>query len=307
LTPPSFFEEQERIKKRRQEERRAERIKKRQGEWRIDHSEVVRNEREKLENSASNVGKSRKEYKERQRANAQLKRMMATEPPPFVDEPLESSDEEVSMFFQEPQQMLDIFSSLEQENFDLMQEEGAAKQALESVKKSCQIAIENTNKESEVLQASVDSLQRQAKVEEAAGVQHQNADLAVSGKEKMAGDQALLELQSKVQDVYYATGFQDVGAAAPSTLYMLSELEGQMESIISAISQLPEEYVKSEEKKKEKKRREDRRLQKQREMDEAREARNKKALERSNEPPKKKSGRPVSLFFPLMFSPIGLI
>jgi len=298
LTPQSWFDEQRRLKNQRQTDRRVGRIRQRQEDWKVEHSKFLEIERHKIEYEKIHGGKSRKEYKERLRAQAQLKRMLQAEPPLFDDEPLTSSDEETPMYFKEPQKLLDVFSALEQQNFDLMQEEDTAKQSLDAMKKSCQGAIENMEHENEILKSSLDSLKRRAKLKEAveANKEDQQSSLHTqpdADEVSKEDERFLATLQDKVREVYYSCGFEDSGSV-PSTVYMLSELEGYTERILQKISELPADFVRSEEKKKEKKRRDDRREQKQLALEQARESRNRKARERAEQPPRKANGRPVS-------------
>jgi len=94
-----------------------------------------------------------------------------------------------------------------------------------------------------------------------------------------------------VLEVYKQCGFD--ATSNPSTLFMLSELEARLEDLLSALEQMPEEYVIKAEKEKEKKRREKKRQEQQELQLRLQEERNRKSLERSMQAPKKRVGRQV--------------
>ena len=101
----------------------------------------------------------------------------------------------------------------------------------------------------------------------------------------------LKNLGDKVKEVYQRCGFDS--SSNPSTLFMLSDLEAQLEELLSDLELMPEDYVKRAEKEKEKKRRELKRIEQQEALAIAQEERNRKAIERSLQPPKKRAGRQV--------------
>eukprot|EP00957_Ditylum_brightwellii_P016727 1258651-Ditylum_brightwellii.AAC.1 len=115
-----------------------------------------------------------------------------------------------------------------------------------------------------------------------------------SGVVQRNNTQLLEELDEKVRQIYEHCGFSDAGST-PSTLVMLSDIEASMEKILHCIEKIPPECIKKAEKTKEKKRRELKRAQQQAAQEKAQEERNAKAIERSLQPPKKRTGRQVSL------------
>ena len=74
---------------------------------------------------------------------------------------------------------------------------------------------------------------------------------------------------------------------------MLSQLESKLESLLLDIEKMPQEYVIRAEKEKEKKRRERKREEQQALQIRLQEERNKRAIERSMQAPKKRVGRMV--------------
>ena len=105
-------------------------------------------------------------------------------------------------------------------------------------------------------------------------------------KEKLLG-----ELNAKVRMVYEQSGFD--ASSKPNTLFMLSQLESRLEVLLMEIERMPVDYVIKAEKEKEKRRRERKREEQQALQERLQEERNKRAIERSMQAPKKRIGRQV--------------
>lgn len=91
--------------------------------------------------------------------------------------------------------------------------------------------------------------------------------------------------------MYQRCGFDS--SSNPSTLFMLSDLEVQLEDLLTSLELMPEDYVKAVEKQKDKKRRESKRAE-QKELQKAlQDKKNKIAILRSMQPPPKRVGRQV--------------
>jgi hypothetical protein len=112
-----------------------------------------------------------------------------------------------------------------------------------------------------------------------------------AGDAQVKQERLLKQLNEKVTEVYKQCGFD--ASLKPNTLFMLSELEAKLEDLLGALEQMPEEYVVKAEKEKEKKRRERKRQEQQELQLKMQEERNRKALERSMQAPKKRTGRQV--------------
>lgn len=104
-------------------------------------------------------------------------------------------------------------------------------------------------------------------------------------------DILLLELNTKVRSVYETCGFD--GSSRPSTLIMLSQLESELEAMLTCIEKMPIDYVKNQEKEKEKGRREKKRIEQQLLQERLQDERNRRAIERSLQAPKKRTGKPI--------------
>merc|ERR1712054_220907 len=107
---------------------------------------------------------------------------------------------------------------------------------------------------------------------------------------KLVQEQILKELNEKVQSVYELCNFD--ADANPTTLSMLTDIEGKLEYLLSNIQQMDQDYVQQAEKTKEKERRERVRQMRMREQQEEYEARLRRSMERASAPIKKKTGKP---------------
>ena len=104
-------------------------------------------------------------------------------------------------------------------------------------------------------------------------------------------EKLLAELNSKVLHVYQACGYD--ASSKPTTLTMLSQMESKLELLLAAIDKMPSDYVIKAEKEKEKRRRERKREEQQALQERLQEERNRRAIERSMQAPKKRLGRMV--------------
>ena len=239
-------------------------------------------------------------------------------PPKLDDEVVDIPMEEVPMYFTEPQQLMNIFSALEEQNLFLIQNSQETERTLEELQHIYAETKLTMDSHTGVLQLQIDDLQNQIGIEEArvklllskriasdvkgkANIaqkeKEKNKDDA-SGKDKDNGVQNELEkgrlladLNAKVSHVYEQCGFD--ASSKPSTLFMLSQMEIKLEVLLKDIERMPTEYVIKAEKEKEKRRRERKREEQQALHVRLQEERNRRAIERSMQAPKKKVGKPV--------------
>lgn len=203
----------------------------------------------------------------------------------------DSSDEEPELFFTDPQELLEIFAELEEQNLSLIQNSQETEEALEELKQTIEQTKTRMDKETEVLQQQINLLKDAIKRE-----QEKAADLEMKSKMFSYGEfkaedqeQMLKALNKKVEEVYRHTIGDN--EANISTLQMLTNIENRLEELFEQIEMMPPEKVEMAEKAKEK----ERRLRLREEKLEAQrlhqEERVKRALERARADPKKKTGR----------------
>lgn len=289
LTPPEYEAEQLETKRQRQLQRLQRRKDKIVAEWEVQRARALAeiDERERPERETKASGSSSKKKPE---AKASKSKDVMVPPMPNLDHlALTSSGEEVPMYFQHPQQLLDIFTALEESNLFLIQNSQETEQTLEELKQSFRETKKAMDRKTTALGRDVDELETQIAHEETKAQTLRARSLGGVGEN--AQERMLKELQDRVLEVYKRCGFDAETNA--STLYMLTDLEARLEDLLSAIEQMPDEYVAKAEKEKEKERRERVRQERIAAQQKMYEERMKKSMERSLQAPKKRKGRQV--------------
>lgn len=329
LTPNEWFQEQVEEKRQRQMTRRRKRIEKREEEWKCrmieEHEErkaKVKRQTKQRQNDQSN----RRRQGRRKRTDRDMERKKSptddntrtmendTSIPNFSDEEeLTSSDSETPLYFQEPNQLLRIFSVLEEENLFLIQNIQEAEQSLDEMTDRFNESQNEVQRKADKMQGHINQIKNDIKMKQnsidsiRARMEGKQVDSRAQGNATKEStnystgsqnrEQNLMHhLTKKVKDVYLACGCTFSGTA-PSMLFMLAEIEERMEKDIVRLGEMPEDNFKLANKAKEKKRREAKRALQQAGQMRAQEERNRKIFERSMQPPKKKSGKKVSTTF----------
>lgn len=317
LTPPEFFEQQKRLREEKKEQARVEVFEAQRAEWEATKTAIVeqyRKEKEAAKKDDKRKGK-RREDKEHGHEELDSPRLHIPAAPRLEDVPEQPEQEEgVAMYFREPQQLMDIFAALEEQNLFLIQNSQETEHTLEELRLAFKETKRTMHSQTESLQAQIDELQREIQLEERRAKDlHDKRTLAaahasVGAVDKASGgggghnqsgapqsqqekEKLLSDLHTKVRYVYEQCGFD--ASSKPSTLFMLSQLESKLELLLTEIEKMPAEYVIKAEKDKEKKRREHKREEQQALQEKLQEERNKRSIERSLQAPKKRVGRQV--------------
>ena len=192
------------------------------------------------------------------------------------------------MYFKHPQQLLDIFTALEESNLFLIQNSQETEAALEELKTKFSDTRSRMDADSAQLEAQIDSLRGSINVEE----EKQNALEQRKGKHKGVETQerTLEELNKKVAEVYRAI-FAEADHSL-GTLQMLTNIEARLEEMLSVIALMPPAEVEAAERQKEKERRTRVRELKQLEQQKLQEERIQRSIRRSQEPVKRRVGKP---------------
>lgn len=205
----------------------------------------------------------------------------------------EESDTEPDLFFGDPQQLLDIFAELEEQNLSLIQNSQETEEALEELRQTIKQTQERMNRETEILKGQIDFLNDAINREEERAKELEMKSKMFSYGEFKAEDQEkmLQTLNKKVEEVYRnCIGDNEANI---STLQMLTNIENRLEELFEQIEVMPPDRVEMAEKAKEK----DRRLRLREEKMELQrlhqEDRVRRALERAQAEPKKKTGKPL--------------
>ncbi|CAM9520668.1 unnamed protein product [Ectocarpus sp. 4 AP-2014] len=299
LVPPEWFEEQNQIKRDRQEQRRQARIKQKKKSYEEAKKKVLAEfveEERRRDEALAKQGRVKKKSEKKAR-------QPDLPPPPKLDqEPLTSSEEDIPMFFTKQEQLLDIFQALEEQNLFFIQNSQETEHALDELKQNFGKVQKTMDTKTQALRSNIRELVDSIDVEEAKAEQLRKRIAASTGDTLDRQEELLKQLNKEVKHVYERCGFD--ASSSPTTLYMLSDLEARLEDLLSDIGQMPEEYVAKAEKastsrkggmhtEKEKKRREKKRAEQQALQELMQEERNRKAIERSLQAPRKKVGRPV--------------
>ncbi|KAK2185785.1 hypothetical protein NP493_222g01038 [Ridgeia piscesae] len=205
----------------------------------------------------------------------------------------DDSDEEQVLFFEDPQQLLDIFAELEEQNLSLIQNSQETEEALEEMKQTIKATQTKMDKETSILKEQIDKLKNAIKREvDKAKDLETKARLFSFGEFKSEDQELMLEaLNKKVEDVYkHCIGENEANIG---TLQMLTNIENRLEELFEEIEILPQDKVEAAEKAKEKERRMRQREDKVEQQKIHQEERIRRALERAKAEPKKRTGRPL--------------
>ena len=193
------------------------------------------------------------------------------------------------MYFKEPQQLLDIFTQLEESNLFLIQNSQETEAALEELKTKFTETQTRMDAEANALSTQIAHLN-----EEIGREQEQGKQLAERAGKHMgvaAQEEILDELNKKVIEVYRAI-FGEADASL-STLQMMTSIEARLEELLGIIESMPPAEVEAAEKQKEKERRTRVREEKQALAAKLQEERIQRSIRRAQEPVKKRTGKPI--------------
>jgi hypothetical protein len=333
LTPPEWFEQHKRLVQQQKYDLKYKNWEKKYLQWEANKKRLVDQHKKDLvnENAKKESSKSKKNKKLTQQQHEEdgggegggggdSPRLNIPPAPRLEDEPeVEIEDEEAPMYFTHPQQLMDIFAALEEQNLFLIQNSQETEHTLEELNLASKETAKVMQSQTDALKQQIQELKNEIFVEEkrakdllikknaaAAGVststgnngsstlastQVAAAALASHNQSQYEKEKLLSDLHVKVRYVYEQCGFD--ASSKPSTLFMLSQLESRLELLLSDIDKMPQDYVIKAEKEKEKKRRERKREEQQSMQEKLQEERNKRSIERSLQAPKKRTGRQV--------------
>ncbi|KAI8918642.1 hypothetical protein DFJ77DRAFT_456369 [Powellomyces hirtus] len=213
----------------------------------------------------------------------------ATELPDFLNE-----DDEALLFFKTPQQLLDIFAELEENNLALIQNCQETEETLEELKQKIVDTEARMDQETQSLKHQIDFLNAAiAREEDKAKMLEERAKMFSTGNLGGESQEKLLEeLNHKVKEVYRrCIGDNE---ATLSTLTMLTTIENRLENLFETIEMMPPDKVEQAEKMKDKERRQRLREEKMEAQRLLQEERVQRALERARAPVIKKTGKPIA-------------
>ncbi|XP_052779222.1 cilia- and flagella-associated protein 100-like [Mya arenaria] len=285
LTPPEIKQDMDSRKQKKREERRRVREKERAAQRTT--SDLVQEKPDSRKGKRAGRGLTDLAKKSSaSKRTAEQESTIST-----VTESDDDSDEDLELFFTDPQQLLDIFAELEEQNLSLIQNSQETEEALEEMKQTIKLTKQKMEKETAILKEQIDKLNTQIRKEE-----KRAEDLKIKAKmfsygefkqedqEKMLG-----QLNKKVEEVYRSCIGDN--EANISTLQMLTNIENRLEELFEQIETMPQDKVEAAEKAKDKERRLKLREEKMEQQRLHQEERVRKALERAKAEPKKQTGR----------------
>jgi|Transcript_4791 hypothetical protein len=246
LTPQEWKEMTKDQKMERKRLRRQEYVDRRMAEINKSmQSEMDAEEREMQQKAEEGAGKRRRrgareqeeEAKEREKELALRKRKIRARYP--TAEAVEgeykevSSGEEMPLYFQEPKQLLDVFTSLEESNLFLIQNSQDTEQSLEELQQQFSQMKRTSDAKTERMQANIDLLEKQI-----ADEKQKSTELMGKVSRKDTGSEQhelLLELASKVMEVHNACGYE--AEHDPDTLVMLGSIEAKLEEFLTVFDE----------------------------------------------------------------------
>ncbi|XP_029100205.1 cilia- and flagella-associated protein 100 isoform X3 [Monodon monoceros] len=204
----------------------------------------------------------------------------------------QAGPQELQLYFTEPQQLLDVFVKLEEQNLSLVQNTQEMEEALEELSFTLKNTQIRMDREVSQLKQWINTLRMSvAREEEMAAELELKARIFHFGEYKGDQEDKLLEsLNRKVLDVYrHCVGSQQ--ESSMGTVNMLATIEHQLNELLENLERVPQVRVEQAEKAKEKERRLRLREEKLMLQKQLQEERVQRAQARAQAEVKKKSGR----------------
>nr|XP_004036275.2 cilia- and flagella-associated protein 100 isoform X1 [Gorilla gorilla gorilla]XP_018880393.2 cilia- and flagella-associated protein 100 isoform X1 [Gorilla gorilla gorilla]XP_055239852.1 cilia- and flagella-associated protein 100 isoform X1 [Gorilla gorilla gorilla]XP_055239853.1 cilia- and flagella-associated protein 100 isoform X1 [Gorilla gorilla gorilla]XP_055239854.1 cilia- and flagella-associated protein 100 isoform X1 [Gorilla gorilla gorilla] len=176
-------------------------------------------------------------------------------PIPATQEDTDSDGEEPQLYFTEPQQLLDVFRELEEQNLSLIQNSQEMEKTLEELSHTLKHTQIRMDREVNQLKQWVTTMMMSiTKEEDTAAELELKARVFHFGEYKGDQQDKLLEsLNCKVLDVYrHCTGTQQ--EANLGTVQMLSIIEHQLDELLENLEHVPQVKIEQAERAKEKQR-----------------------------------------------------
>lgn len=203
----------------------------------------------------------------------------------------EDDDEEPELYFTDPQQLLNIFTELEEQNLSLIQNSQETEETLDELRHTLSNTRAKMDREIEQLKSLAITLRANIVKEEetAADLELKSRVFSFGEYKAEVQDKMLVSLHRKVLEVYRRCIGEN--EANLGTLQMLTVIEHQLDDLLECLERVPQAKIEQAEKAKEKERRIRLREEKIRQQRLLQEERLQRALARAQADVKKKSGR----------------
>mmetsp|Transcript_1361 Transcript_1361/g.2407 ORF Transcript_1361/g.2407 Transcript_1361/m.2407 type:complete len:565 (-) Transcript_1361:80-1774(-) len=313
LTPQEWKDQKMAEKRERKSSRKLAFIEERMSDVNAKIAAEIEIEEKRMEDKAQDALKGRRrarreaeqEAEEREREMERRKRAIRRKYP--TQETVEaeyvevSSGEEIPMFFEKPKQLLDVFTSLEEQNLFLIQTSQDTEQMLEEIQQKLVEKKKTMGHQTLKLQQNISQLQGVIKEDQDKSeyIRHMLSQKRGASEQ----DQLLAELAEGVMEVHGACGHDS--EQNPDSLQMLGNIEKKLEDYLTQLDDAEEnglsKVVFDESSRKEKARRDDVRKQRKEQQDKKIEDRLKASLQRSMQPIHKKVGKQIMFRSPPLF------
>merc|ERR1719161_847974 len=202
------------------------------------------------------------------------------------------SGEEIPLYFQDPKDLLDIFTALEEQNLFLIQNSQETEQQLEEIEQKFQEAKHSQEHRQVTLKDNIVETEKKINEETEKAEELRGRIGRKTGTDGTA--ELLKELEAKTRDVYKTCDFNT--DHFPGALQMLADIERKLEELLTHLEQAeraaPETFHRLEFSK-EKDRREKVRQQRTKALQQKNEERLRASLLRSQAPVHKKTGKQI--------------
>ncbi|KAM4555882.1 cilia- and flagella-associated protein 100 [Odontesthes bonariensis] len=198
-------------------------------------------------------------------------------------------EDEPELYFNDPQQLLDLMTELTEQNLSLIQNSARVDEALEKLRKSMETTRRKIEKDEEQITQEINYTSQRIDKERARGANlERNIQLHVSLSTEDQ-DAMLDSLSEKVAEVHRSC--VDDRMTNLSTLEKVANIESRMFSLLEDLESIPEERLETLKKIKDSEKRSRQREEKLREQEEKQKERMRRYLERSLADSKKMTGR----------------
>jgi hypothetical protein len=302
LTPIEWKDKQSQLKVERQQRRKQQWIAKKMDDIEVKiQTEIETEERAQAEKEETQKTRRKKreeeEYQKEKEREAERRRHRIRRRYPTADAIEKeyqdvSSGEEMPLYFQDPRQLLDIFTALEESNLFLIQNSQETEQALEEIEQKFEETKRIMGTKANKMKQQIAQLKKQIADENAKCEELRHTVSQKRGASEQ--DQLLKELDASVLEVHTACGFDH--DHDPNTLQMLGAIEAKLEELLTQLDEAEAanpQQLDMLERSKEKERRERVRHQRKELQDRKIEERLKASLLRSQAPVHKKIGKQI--------------
>lgn len=236
---------------------------------------------------------AREREKELERRKRVIRRKYPTQDAVEAEYVEVSSGEEMPLCFEEPKQLLDIFTSLEEQNLFLIQTSQDTEQMLEEIQQK--LAEKKRTMGAQHLKLRDNIAELEAHIKEEQDKSEEIRQMLSMKRRAKEQDQMLHELAEKVMEVHAACGHDK--DHDPDTLQMLGAIEAKLEEYLAALDEADNsgqaQLLKTLEQTKERERRDFVRQQRKEATERKIEERLKTSLKRSQQPIHRKVGKQI--------------